>query len=118
MPKIWNPEAEKKYVKQHMHFIDWTPESLRETRKKFKLTQKDIAEVVGLTPVSISAIERGDTTSPWAVQLYGIILERYYAGIHGYLPAFRKVGESEFATVSLEGGESHDQESLSLNSNP
>lgn len=101
MPKQWNPEADEKNVSQYMHFIDWTPKTLRETRKKFKLTQKDIADVVGLTPVAISAIENGRTTSPWTVQLYGIILERYYAGIHGYSPAFRKVGESDFMEVKL-----------------
>lgn len=101
MPKQWNPEADEKNVSQYMYFINWTPETLRETRKKLKLTLKDIAKVMDVTPVTIGCLERGDTTNPWSLHLYGIILERYYAGIHGYVPAFRKVGESDFMEVKL-----------------
>ena len=94
MPKVWNPEP--KDVKQYMYFIEWTPESLRETRRRLGLTQEDIAEVMGLTKSAISCLERRISNNVWAIQLYGIILERYIAGTQGYIPAFRKIGESTF----------------------
>ena len=76
----------------------WTPEKLRETRKDLGIRQKDIAEILGMTCPAISAIETGKTTSPWAIQLYGIILERYYASLMGYVPAYRKLGDSKFVS--------------------
>ena len=88
-------------LKDYIHFGEWTAKTLRATRKKLKLTQKDIARFMGLTSSAISSIELGVSTNPWAFVTYGIILERYYAYTKGYVPAFRKIGENEFADVKL-----------------
>lgn len=87
---------EPKDLKQYARLQDWTPETLRATRLKLGLTQKEIASVIDCTPNAISFLENGRSTSPWAIHMYGIILERYWAGIHGYVPAFRKIGENTF----------------------
>ena len=92
MPKKRKP----KHVAQYMHFGNWDGKSLQETRNKLGLTQKDIADVIGVTPVAICYIETGKSSNPWAIQMYGIVLERYWAGIHGYIPAYRKIGENHF----------------------
>ncbi len=87
---------EPKDLKQYARLQDWTPETLRATRLKLGLTQKEIASVLDYTPTMISLLENGRSASPWAIHMYGIILERYWAGIHGYIPAFRKIGENKF----------------------
>ena len=77
-------------------FQPWTIEELVATRKKLGLRQRDISDLIGLTPPAISALETGKVTSVWAINLYGVILERYYAALKGYIPAYRKLGQSQF----------------------
>ena len=70
--------------------------TLKKEREKLGLTQSEVAVAVGVTNVAISHIERGLANNPWALQMYGIILERYKAYQEGYVPAYRKVGTNEF----------------------
>jgi len=100
MPRHWNELNYQSNLKDYVHFNDWTPDKLRETRKKFKITQKEIAEAMGVGKVMISQIENNYSASPIAIKLYGLVLERYWAGIHGYVPAYRKIGENEFMEES------------------
>lgn len=95
MPKR-PPDYEEKDVSQYLYFKQWTPDSLREMRKRLKLTQADIAKAMDITAPSISAIENGRTMNPWAIQLYGIILERYQAGILGYRPTYIRTCDNVF----------------------
>ena len=83
-------------VKKRLHVTEWTAESLKKTRMKLGLKQTDIANVMDITQAAVSSIERGKTTNPWIIQMYGIVLEYYYAISQNYIPAFRKLGENEF----------------------
>lgn len=80
---------------------NWTPAELRRVRMQLGLTQEDVASIIGMSKVSISRIESGYMTNPWVLQVYGIILERYYAATKGYIPAYRKVGENVFMEGSM-----------------
>lgn len=84
-------------IRPDLHLIDWTPESLKATRVKLGLKQEEVANVVGVSKAAVSNLERNYTTNPWALQMYGIILERYYAHLNGYIPAYRKIGENNYA---------------------
>ena len=77
---------------------EWTPETLKKTRKVLELRQSDIAEALNTTQATISNLERGVNASWGSCQLYGILLERYWAYKNGYIPAYRKVGENVFLT--------------------
>ena len=83
-------------LRDYMHFIKWTPEKLRAARKMMGLYQWQIADLIGLTTCAITQLENGKVSSPWAIQMYGIILERCWAGMNGYIPAFRKIGTNKF----------------------
>ena len=96
MPRHWNEINYQSNLQEYIHFQDWTPDKLRETRKRLKITQKEIADAMGVGKVMISQIENHYSASPIAIKLYGIVLERYWAGIHGYIPAYRKIGENHF----------------------
>ena len=96
MPRHWNKLNYQSNLKDYIHFQNWTPESLRNTRKKLKITQQEVADVMGVSKVIISHAENGHSVNPMTITLYGIILERYWAGIHGYIPAYRKIGENKF----------------------
>ena len=99
MAQIKNPERQN--LKMYAALGDWTPDKLRETRIQLGLSQKDIGELVGMTGAAVSFLERGQSANLCAIPLYGIILERYWAGIHGYVPAFRKIGESTFMEEAM-----------------
>lgn len=83
-------------LREKVFFNDWTPEKLRETRKNLGLSTYDIAEVMQVTGTTVANIENGRNTSPIAIQLYGIVLERYWAYERGYVPAYRKVGQNKY----------------------
>ena len=96
MPRHCNELNYQSNLKDYIHFQNWTSESLRNTRKKLKITQQEVADVMGVSKIIISHAENGHSVNPMTITLYGIILERYWAGIHGYIPAFRKIGENKF----------------------
>ena len=96
MPYHWNELNYKSNLKDYIRFND------RSTRKKLKITQQEVADVLGVSKVIVSHAENGHSVNPMTITLYGIILERYWAGIHGYIPAYRKVGENEFMEESDE----------------
>ena len=89
-------------ISPDLHFIEWTGESLRQERQRLGLTRGQIAKALGVAGPTITKIEEGHSVYTPAVQLYGIILERYYANQCGYIPAFRKIGENKFMDT---GGE-------------
>ena len=80
---------------------EWTPETLKKTRESLELSQYDIAEALNTTQATVSNIEKGNSASWGICQLYGILLERYWAYKHNYIPTYRKIGENVF----LEGGD-------------
>lgn len=86
-----------KLSRNDLMLFDWTPENLRLFRTGLGLTQKEVAEFFGVTAVAVSAWETGRTSNPIARQMYGIFLERYYACLKGYVPAYRKIGADTFA---------------------
>lgn len=71
---------------------DYDPAELQKERILLGLTQKDVAKAIGVTATAISCIETGKAANPWAIQMYGIILERYKAYIEDYIPTYRKEG--------------------------
>ena len=76
--------------------IQWTPSELKAFREKLHLTQDYVADICGVSPVTISHLETYKVRNPMAIQMYGILLERICAYQQGYLPAFRKTGTNEF----------------------
>ena len=87
--------------KEELGLNDWTPEKLREMRLRMNLSQKTVGDVMDVSRVTISNIEKGKYTNPMHIMLYGIVLERYYAYKRGYVPAFRRVGENKFMEVRI-----------------
>ena len=83
-------------ISPDIRFMSWTPEMLKKKRNELGLTQSEIAAVVGVTNIAVGHIERGVASNPWAIQLYGIILERYEAAKNDYIPGYRKIGTNEF----------------------
>lgn len=77
-------------------YIQWTPERLKKMRETLGLSQKQIADLIGVSSKSICHIERGRVTSRMILQGYGSMLERIYAKQCGYVPAYRKIGTTEF----------------------
>ena len=88
-------------LKDQLQLRTWTAEEIKIVRKALDLRQQDIADIVGLSKGSIASLETEHSANPWALIAYGIILERYYAYTKGYVSAFRKIGENEFAEVKL-----------------
>lgn len=79
-----------------LHFIEWNGDLLRRQRRRLGLSRAQIAKALGVSDQTVTKIEEGYSVYPPTVQLYGIILERYYAYLYGYIPAFRKIGENKF----------------------
>lgn len=79
-------------IRPHLYLKEWTAEKLRNERQALGLTLDDIGNVMGVTGTSIWYIEAGKTVNPWAIQMYGIILERYKAYVENYIPTYRKAG--------------------------
>lgn len=82
-------------LSEKLCLIKWTPEHLKEVRESLNLRQSDIAKLIGVSQATISHVKTGYDI-PALIMIYGIILERYYAYKHGYLPGFRKIGTNDF----------------------
>lgn len=72
------------------------PDKLRAFREEIGVSQRQIAKMIGSTGPTISNIETGETTNLLMIFGYAKILEALYARKKGYIPAFRKVGTSQF----------------------
>ena len=79
----------------------WTPERLREMRERLGLSQREVADIMGVTKTVVSGIELGRNIYGPAFTNYAMILERYYAYTKGYLPAFRKAGATNYAVLEV-----------------
>ena len=91
-------------LKSLIFLNDWTPEKLVREREALGLSQADIGKILGVSQVTILNIEKGRKTDPFAIQMYGLVLERYYAYTRGYIPAYRKVGENKYKEGNLLNG--------------
>lgn len=76
--------------------IRWTPDKFKEVREALGLTQKQLGTLLDVSSPTISYLERGKVVSPLILLGYGVVLEHLYAYYSGYVPAYRKVGESTF----------------------
>ena len=76
--------------------IAWTAESLKMMREGLGLTQKEMANIIGITKGTISHLECDLVKNPLIQIGYGTILERCFAMQNGYIPAYRKIGTNEF----------------------
>ena len=98
------PEAKLYYVslpgRSEIMPVEWTPAELKAFRLKLGLDQRYIADLFGVSQTTISHLETYKIRNPLATQMYGTILERIYAYQLGYIPAYRKIGESEFLSDS------------------
>ena len=81
--------------------MEWTPEKLLETRERLGLPRTYIADIFGVSPCTIKNLEFHKIRNPLAVMAYGTVLERYQALKKGYIPAYRKIGKSEFMKEGL-----------------
>ena len=75
-------------IKQILKPVEWTGDLLREMRLKMNLTQKDVAELLGISACTISHIETGKFYYPVHMYAYGTLLERYYAYCKRASPTF------------------------------
>ena len=76
--------------------FDWNGESLKRFRMGLGLTLEEVGNLLGVTKVTVRNIEVGQILNPMKIQMYGIVLERYYACLKGYIPAYRKIGTDTF----------------------
>lgn len=76
--------------------IEWTPEKLKEVRMSLKIGRKEIADIFGVSVTTILSMETNKVKNPMALVGYGLVLERIMALRKDYIPAFRKIGESDF----------------------
>lgn len=86
----WKP------TRNNLMLFDWTPEDLRKLRTGLGLTLEDVADFFDITAPTVSNWENGKVNNPMVLQMYGVFLERYYAIIKGYIPAYRKIGSNTF----------------------
>ena len=91
-------EYEKLYLGS---VIEWTPEKLLETRERLGLPRTYIADIFGVDQATIRNLECQKIRNPLAVAAYGLVLERYQALKKGYIPAYRKLGGSDFMEGEL-----------------
>ena len=96
-----NNQNKADILKSTLSPIEWTPEMLLSNRIRLGLSRKDIADLFGISVVTVRNLEMHKVRNPIAVQGYGMILERYWAAKNGCVPAFRKVGESKYREVRL-----------------
>lgn len=83
-------------LKRCISICDWSPASMRRTRRQLGLTVEQVANALDVSPPSIRKLESGGGVSASLYKLYGMLLERYYAITKGYIPAYRKIGENKF----------------------
>ena len=91
-------------LRRLMILNEWTPESLKRTRLMLGLNTNDISAVLGVSRPVVSNIEKGINANYATMQLYGIVLERYWAYQHGYVPAYRKIGQNDFVNMDILSG--------------
>lgn len=83
-------------TKSSLMIFDYTPKQLEMMRTGMGISKREVAEFFGVTEPTIKYWESGRTKSQIIYWMYGIFLERYYAEIKGYVPAFRKIGGGTF----------------------
>lgn len=84
------------YLGKHLYPVRWSKEKIKDFRESLNLTQKEVADILGVTSTTIKNIELGYTKDPLKLFAYGTILERYFALTNGYTPSYRKIGTNEF----------------------
>ena len=57
--------------------IDMTPDILKQKRLELKMTQKEMADMIGVTPAAICHMEKGRATHPMILFGYAALLEKY-----------------------------------------
>lgn len=82
--------------KRDLFPIKWSSDKLREMREALGFSQREFADILGVSKATISHIECDVTKTPLIVLGYSTALERAYAIKNGYIPAYRKIGTSEF----------------------
>lgn len=90
-----------KEVRQDLMLFDFKPEDLEAFRERLELTRKDIADLFDISPVTIRNLERHKVQNPMALQMYAIVLERWYAVKLGLIPAYRKPGGDTFTHLTF-----------------
>jgi len=93
--KTWKAQGWKPSRNDLMLF-DWTGESLKRFRTGLGLTLKEVGDLMGVSFITVRNLETGQILNPMKIQMYGIVLERYYACLKGYIPAYRKIGTDTF----------------------
>lgn len=86
----WEPS------RSDLMLFDWTPENLYKFRMGLGLTLQEVGDILGVSKMTVRNWENGHITNPLVIQMYGIFLERYYACLKGYIPAYRKIGTDTF----------------------
>ena len=77
-------------------FPNFSPTELYQIRESMGFTISQIQAYTGLHPQTIRRIEAGIPVNKASMNLYQMLMERLYAFKEGYLPAYRKIGESTF----------------------
>lgn len=75
-------------ITKAMHLNPWTSEQLFAAREYLGLSQKNVADAIGVSKMTISSLERGVAVNGSTAILYGIMLERYYAWTQFLDPEF------------------------------
>ncbi len=86
----WKPS------RNDLMLFDWTGENLKRFRMGLGLTLKDVGDLMDVSFITVRNMEIGQIMNPLKLQMYGIVLERYYACLKGYIPAYRKIGADTF----------------------
>ena len=86
----WNPS------RSDLMLFDWDGDNLRKFRMGLGLTLKDVGDLMDVSNITVRNWENRSVTNPVILQMYGIVLERYYACLKGYVPAYRKIGTDTF----------------------
>lgn len=71
---VWNAESYRRYTEEQATLLDNVGKEIRSIRKKLKMTQMEIAAVVGVGKMAFSRYERGQSRpSPPLVRLLKIM---------------------------------------------
>jgi HTH-type transcriptional regulator / antitoxin MqsA len=59
---VWDDESYDRYVEAQSNLIDSIGMEIRKIRKRLQMTQRELADIVGVGPLTFSRYERGITT--------------------------------------------------------
>lgn len=83
-------------LRQALTFPEMNLQETQEFRRRHYISRPDLEKYTGINRETIKRIDRGYSVSTSVLTLYYLSMERLMMLEKGYIPAYRKIGESTF----------------------